>query len=236
MTDTPPAPDTMTAAPTLGRPPETPLFLRWFALLMLRLLGWRVVGEPPPVAKAVVVAAPHTSNWDGVLMVLASWSLRTRMRWMVKAEWTRHPLIGWLVRATGAMGIDRSGSFDTVQQAVQEIERSERIAVVVPPEGTRRRTDHWKTGFYWIAVGAGVPVLLAKIDFGQKTMDISAPLFHPTGDIDADMAHIWAAYANVTARHPEKVSEPRLRPASKRNPMGRGPQDGDPQPDENGVE
>lgn len=211
--------DNASSAPVIGDPPEINIVLHWLGRIGLGLLGWRVIGTPPRVAKLVVIAAPHTSNMDGLLMVLASWVVRVRMRWMVKAEWTRYPIIGALVRGTGAMGIDRSGSFNTVEQAVNEFAAHDRMTVVVPPEGTRRKTNHWKTGFYWIAVGAGAPILCAKIDYAQKTLDISGDLFHPTGDIEADMPHLWAEYEGVTARHPEKVSDFKLRPTGTRNPI-----------------
>lgn len=208
--------------PVIGDPPEINIVLHWLGRLGLWLLGWRVIGTPPRVPKLVVIAAPHTANMDGLLMVFTSWAVRVRMRWMVKAEWTRYPIIGALVRATGALGIDRSGSFNTVEQAINEFNAHQRMTIVVPPEGTRRKTNHWKTGFYWIAVGANVPLLPAKIDYAKKTLDIGSDLIYPTGDIDADMPHIWAQYEGVTACHPEKVSDPSLRPASKRNPMQRG--------------
>lgn len=203
----------------IGDPPELPVILRWIALVVMRILGWKVVGDPPPVPKAVIIAAPHTTNWDGFLVVMASWVVRVHMRWMVKVEWTRYPIIGPLVRATGAMGIDRSGSFNTVELAIKELNERDRLALLIPPEGTRRKTDHWKTGFYWIAHGAGVPLLPAKIDYHKKTLDISGELIHTTGDIDADMQVIWAAYDGVQAKHPEKESDKRLRQTARHNPV-----------------
>lgn len=205
--------------PLIGDPPEINIVLHWLGRFGLWLLGWRVIGTPPKVPRLVVTAGLHTANMDGLLMIFTSWVLRVRMRWMVKAEWTRYPIIGAIVRATGAMGIDRSGSFNTVEQAVNEFNAHDRMVIVVPPEGTRRKTDHWKTGFYWIAVGAGTPILTARIDYAKKTLDISGDMIHPTGDIEADMPLIWAKYEGVTARHPEKVSDFKLRPTAKRNPI-----------------
>lgn len=210
-------PDTTHSGPVLGDPPQVNIVLATLAKLIIRLMGWRIDGELPRVPKVVIIIAPHTANIDGIMLLLASWALRVRIHWMVKAEWTRRPVIGWLAKRTGALGIDRSAARGTVPTATAAINAAERYALIIPPEGTRRKTNHWKSGFYWIAHSAGVPILPAKVNYRDKIMDISPPLFMPTGDINADMTHIWAHYQEgAVGRFPEKTSDMRLRPSALR--------------------
>lgn len=201
--------------PVLGDKPDINIVLHWLSRFILWVMRWRVDGRVPRVPKLVVIAAPHTANLDGVLLVLTSWYLRVKVEWMVKAEWTRPIIIGWLVRAMGGIGIDRSASFNAVEVAVDKFKTRQKLALVVPPEGTRRKSDHWKTGFYWIAVGAGVPIFCGRLDYGRKVVDLTAEVIHPTGDIEADMEKIWDLYRGITAKHPEKVNTMRLRPGQK---------------------
>jgi 1-acyl-sn-glycerol-3-phosphate acyltransferase len=192
------------------RKPEVNIVLHLVARLVLWILGWKIVGKAPNVPKVVIIAAPHTANIDGFLMVMAAWYVRAKLDWMVKAELTRGPL-GWIVRAAGGVPVDRSASFDAVDQMVKQFSERDELALAISPEGTRKKRDHWKTGFYWIAHRANVPILCATVDYGKKVIDISAPFIHTTGDIEADMPRIWDHYRNVTARFPEKVNEFRLR-------------------------
>lgn len=181
------------------------------ASLALRLSGWRFEGELPRERKYVCIGYPHTSNWDGLLMVAFATSLRLGARWMIKDAWTRHPLGGAVV-ALGAIGIDRSGPHSVVAQMVEEFGRREAFVLGVPPEGTRGRTEHWRSGFYHIALGARVPVVPAYLDFARRRVGMG-PAMEMTGDVRADMDRIRAFYASLDPRayNPENVGPIRLR-------------------------
>jgi 1-acyl-sn-glycerol-3-phosphate acyltransferase len=181
------------------------------ASLAIDLSGWRFEGQPPRERKYVCIAYPHTSNWDGLLMVAFATQLGLRARWMIKDAWTRPPL-GAALRELGAVGIDRSRSNSVVAQMIAEFDRHEDFVLGVPPEGTRGRAEHWKSGFYHIALGARVPVVPAYIDFGAKRAGMGPPMVM-TGDVRADMDRIRAFYGSLDLRAyaPENVGPIRLR-------------------------
>lgn len=191
------------------RKPRIPIIFRWFGLLYFWLAGWRLKGHIPDDPAMVVIAGPHSSNWDGWNVIMTSWVTRVRLRWMVKAEYTRG-ILGLFVRLTGGLGIDRSQRHNVVSQAADMLRQADDLLLLVAPEGTRLKTDHWKTGFYWIAHEAGAPMIGARMDYGRKVIDFVGP-FYTTGDIEADIQPIWQAYAEVSALHPERVSDKALR-------------------------
>ncbi|MBK9034196.1 MAG: lysophospholipid acyltransferase family protein [Myxococcales bacterium] len=163
------------------------------ATRLLRLAGWEIEGEVPRVAKCVALGVPHTSNWDGVLMIAMAVAGDIDMSFMIKDDWLRGPL-GPLMRRLGAIGIDRTKANNVVQGMIDELRRRDRLWLVIPPEGTRGHTDYWKSGFYHIALGAGVPILPGYMDYKRKRMGIGAPI-ELTGDIGLDMDRIRAFYA-----------------------------------------
>ena len=177
----------------------------------LGLSGWRFEGELPREKKYVCIAYPHTSNWDGLLMVAFATRLGLKARWMIKDEWTRPPL-GAVLRELGAVGIDRRRAHSVVAQMIAEFERHEEFVLGVPPEGTRARAEHWKSGFYHIALGAHVPVVPAYIDFAGKRAGMGSPMVM-TGDVRADMDRIRGFYGSLHLRAyaPENVGPIRLR-------------------------
>ncbi len=182
---------------------------RWLGRAFLRLAGWEAVGAEHVVDKGVIIAAPHTSNWDGVFMLAVAWAMDLRLSWMVKDSLTRGPL-GWLVRATGGIGVDRSARHDTVEQLRRRFERSDRLLLAIAPSGTRGRRDHWRSGFYHVARAAGVPILLGFLDYARRRGGIGGAL-RPTGDLRADMDRIRAFYAPIRGKHPELESRIRLK-------------------------
>jgi 1-acyl-sn-glycerol-3-phosphate acyltransferase len=195
------------------RQPENNYFFYLLGKLFYKSLGWKVVGEVPADPKLVVTAGLHTTNWDGFFFMFGMWYLRLRMDWMIKKEVVRGPF-GWFVKKMGAMPIDRSSSSNTVDQVVEKINQRDRIMLVLSPEGTRRKTDHWKTGFYWIAHNSGAPLYFARLDYKKKTLFLDIPPMPTTGDIEADMEIIWDVFRPINARYPEKVSDMRLRSES----------------------
>jgi 1-acyl-sn-glycerol-3-phosphate acyltransferase len=179
--------------------------------LSLRAVGWRFEGPVPAEKKYVLLAVPHTSNWDGLLLLALTRSIDLSMAWMIKSDWTRGPM-GTVLRGLGAVGIDRSGSHQVVEQMIREFEVRDRFVLVIPPEGTRKRTDAWKSGFYHIARGAGVPVVPGYLDYARKRAGLGEPVWL-TGDVRRDMDVIRAFYAKVGARGlvPDQCGPIRLR-------------------------
>lgn len=184
-------------------------FLKWPARLILRLLGWRIVGQTPDVPKYVVVGAPHTANSDGYLMLLFTTAIQLRVNFLMKESWFRGPL-GPIARRLGGVAIDRSTSHNTVDQIVSAFAARDTMVLAITPEGTRRHTNHWRSGFYHIALGAGVPIALGFADYGRKEIGFG-PVIYPSDDMSADMDQIRAFYAGKTARYPEQFGPVRLR-------------------------
>ena len=137
---------------------------RAFGRLVLKVMGWKIAGELPTFDKFVLIATPHTSNWDFPLMVAASWVMGVRLRWLGKAVLFKNPW-GKIMTALGGIPVDRTQSNDMVQQMADWFEREEALIVAIPPAGTRAYRDYWKTGFYYIAQKAQVPIGLGILDF-----------------------------------------------------------------------
>ena len=184
--------------------------LRWVSMLYLRMIGWRWEGKLPDEPKYVIIVAPHTSNWDFPIGLAIAFATRFKGYWFGKDKLFRRPF-GWFVRWLGGIPIDRSKSSDVVAQVIRVFTERERMALVLTPEGTRRKVAGWKTGFYHIARGANVPIVMAFLDYLHKTGGFG-PLLKPSGDIRADMEVIRAFYTTVTARYPDKQAPVALMP------------------------
>jgi 1-acyl-sn-glycerol-3-phosphate acyltransferase len=182
--------------------------LRGLAFSFLKIFGWRLEGRLPDVDKLVVIAAPHTSNWDLPVLLSLAFALRTKASWLGKHTLFRLPF-GFLFKWMGGIPVYRSASHNMVAQSVEMFRNSERLILAIPPEGTRSKVSHWKTGFYYIALGAEIPIAMAFIDYKRKVSGVGPTLF-PTGDIEADMEIIRNFYATVTAKYPDKASLPAL--------------------------
>lgn len=158
----------------------------------MRLRGWKVVGSAPTAKKYVLIAAPHTSNYDFPLMIGAAFTLRMDVHWMGKSSLFQFPL-GTIARWFGGIAIDRSRSNNTVDATVEVFKQRDELVVVIPPEGTRAKVTKWKSGFYHIAHQAGVPIILGYIDTATKTAGFGHS-YTPTGDFEKDMVEIQAFY------------------------------------------
>ena len=184
---------------------DTPVLrtlLRLLSLLALKLLGWKTEGGVPDgCKKAVMIAAPHTSNWDLPYTLMVAFALRIPIYWMGKEQIFKPPFRG-LMMWMGGIPVDRSKANNMVAATAEALQQAESLIVVVPPEGTRSHTRYWKTGFYYIAHTAGVPILLGFLDYERKVGGIG-PLFTPTGNIDSDMAKIKQFYAPIKGRRPD---------------------------------
>ncbi len=178
--------------------------LRRIAHWILRVGGWTPVGGAPPDPKAVFIAAPHTSNWDGFWALTYKVAVDVDVCFFAKDSLFWFPL-GNILRALGGIPLDRSHAGSAVDQAVEMFEERDNFYFGLAPEGSRRKMPGWKTGFYRIAKRAGVPVYLGFIDFGNKRIGIG-PKADLTGDRDADLAVISRFYDGVEGRWPEKAS------------------------------
>ena len=171
------------------------------------LAGWRVGGEIPEDKKMVVIAAPHTTNWDLPIMLAVAFYYRVDLKWMGKDSLFKGPF-GWLMHALGGIPIDRSKSNNVVDQMVAIYQEADDLLVAIPPEGTRSKVRYWKTGFYNIAHGAGVPIAFGYLDYKNKVGGIGGKLT-TTGDYDADLEKIKAFYAPITGKYDERTDEAR---------------------------
>lgn len=178
--------------------------LRWLSKHLLRLLSWTLTGSMPAnTPKSVVIAAPHTSNWDFPYTLMVAFAMGLNIQWMGKKQLFRWPF-RHLMRWLGGIPVDRSQSTNLVAASVNTLLASpHELHLVVPPEGTRSQSRHWKTGFYYIALGAQVPIVLGYMDFAQKKSGLG-PALVPTGDIEADMAQIKAFYAPFKGKNPDQ--------------------------------
>jgi len=180
---------------TIFTTPVVNALCRWLSLCYLRLTGWKVQGSLPPEAqRSVFIAAPHTSNWDLPYTLMVAFALRLNVHWMGKVSIFRFPF-GGLMRWLGGMAVDRAKSNNLVAASAHAITQARgALQLIVPPKGTRSKTRYWKTGFYHIALTAQVPIVMAYMDYSRKVSGLG-PLFHPTGDLEADMLTIKAFYA-----------------------------------------
>jgi len=174
---------------------------RIIARAILRLFGWRVDGTFPNLPRFVIIAAPHTSNWDFPVGVLAKYAIGIRVSFLGKDSLFRPPL-GWLMRWLGGQPVDRTHPHGLVEQTAEAMRRAERFVLVIAPEGTRRRVARWKSGFYRVASTVGVPIVPGFFDYGTRTIGFGPPLW-PSGDEDADLAALRAFYRDKQGRHPE---------------------------------
>jgi len=174
-------------------------FWRWLGRSVLRLGGWRMVGPIPPVGRAVVVVAPHSSNWDGIWGMAAKLAMGVDIRVLGKAQLFWWPL-GPILRRLGAIPVDRDQPQGVVEQAVELIRSSEQIWYVIAPEGTRKPVKEWKRGFWKIAHGAQVPVLTAYFHYPERIIGFG-PAFHTTGNMEVDMAALRQWYRPWMGKH-----------------------------------
>eukprot|EP01037_Dinobryon_pediforme_P015060 gene15061-15200_t len=194
-----------TATPRRDARPEIGTLSRWTRSALLtfyRRQGWRAEGTPPADGRYVIIAAPHTSNWDFVYFLGLTQELGIDAHFMGKQSLFRWPMGGFM-RDMGGIEVDRSGSHDMVRQMIDEFARRDRFALTIAPEGTRSRVQSWRTGFYHIALGAQVPMVVGFMDYGRRTGGLG-PAIMPTGDYRADMAQVAALYRDVTPRHPDR--------------------------------
>ncbi len=183
--------------------------VKFFAAIYFALTGWKLSGKAPEAMKYVLIAAPHTSNWDFLYLKLSAAMLGIRLQWMGK-----HTLftgiLGPLVRRMGGVPVDRRNSSNVVDQMIRQFAINEQIVLTIPPEGTRSYAAYWKSGFYYIAKRANVPIVLSKLDYGCRRAEIGDTIF-PVGDISEVMGRIREYYKDACAKFPDQFGRVRLK-------------------------
>jgi len=174
--------------------------------------GWETVGTKAADEKLVLIAAPHTSNWDFPYLLIFAAHFDLKIRWMGKHSLFRPPM-GWIMRALGGIPIVRERRENIVPAMARSFEDYDELVLVVPAEGTRRRVEYWKSGFYHIARMADVPIVMSYLDYSKKTGGFGEP-FHLSGDLTKDMDAIRDFYEGRKGKYPEKFGPIRLREES----------------------
>ena len=179
------------------------------SLYILKFFGWRLQADIPPDKKFIIIGAPHTSNWDFPLAILALSAMGLKFHWVGKHTLFRFPF-GFFFKALGGVPVDRNIRQSFIQKMIGLFSNSNPFILAIAPEGTRAKTGYWKTGFYSIAIDAGIPIALGYLDYKNKTMGVGATLY-PTRDIEKDFLVIQKFYANKTGRFPDKQGPVQLR-------------------------
>ena len=175
--------------------------------LVLSVFGWRKAGQVPSARNIVIIAAPHTTNWDFIFLLAAAYSFGISVNWLGKDSLFRSPL-GSILRFLGGVPVDRSKRNNLVQSLSAQIEHGSGIALVIPPSGTRRKTEHWKSGFYRIAEAAQIPLVCGYLDYQKKEAGLGLA-FLPS-DLSQDMNRIREFYEPIVGKYPENKSRIRL--------------------------
>lgn len=181
--------------------------LKTFSAFLFTVMGWKMQGKiPAEIKKCIVVAAPHTSNYDLLLALAGFYKMKIPVRYLVKREWVDFFPLSKIFKASGALGVDRSKSNSLVDNLAAMITNStENMAVMISPEGTRKLILKWKTGLYYAALKAKVPIVLSSLDYAKKVAAIG-PIFMPTGNYQEDMQILKNYYKDITPKYPELFS------------------------------
>jgi 1-acyl-sn-glycerol-3-phosphate acyltransferase len=183
---------------------------RVISQLILKVMGWKTRTISLDFPKFILIGAHHTSNWDFIIGYLVMTAIGLNFRFVGKHTLFRWPL-GSLMRRLGGIAVNRSLSTNFVEQVVSHFQEQEQLIVAIAPEGTRRQTDYWRSGFYYIALQANVPVVLGFLDYRTKTGGLGA-MFYPSGNLEKDLELVREFYAGIHGKHPEKAGTIRFQP------------------------
>lgn len=175
----------------------------------MKLFGWTVVGRVPDSKKMIVIAAPHTTNWDFIFLLGAAYSFRLGINWLGKNT-LFPPVLGTFLKFLGGVPVDRSRNTNLVQTLAESIEQAEDFTLIIPPAGTRRKTEYWKSGFYQVALATQMPLVCGYLDYDKKIAGLGLS-FIPTGDVTSDMNRIREFYQAIIGKYPENTSTIRLK-------------------------
>jgi len=187
--------------------PKGSVFYELFRFLMvfgLKLAGWKIGGRMPNERKYIIIGAPHTSNWDFPIMLAAALYWRLPVQWLGKDALFKPAIVGVIMRKLGGVSIDRSKHNNVVGQMAERLQQEDKMVLLIPPEGTRGKTRHWKTGFYHIAHQGGVTIQLGYMDYENKEVGFRDEGFVPSGDYDGDMVEIKAFYNSIKGKYPDQ--------------------------------
>jgi 1-acyl-sn-glycerol-3-phosphate acyltransferase len=202
----------------------------WIARSLLAVTGWKPEGDRPDSRHCVLIAAPHTSNWDFAYLLIFAAYFDLEVHWMGKHKLFRPPF-GGIMKALGGIPIVRELRENVVSAMVRSLREHTELILVVPAEGTRSHRDYWRSGFYHIALDAEVPIVMSYLDYAQKRGGFG-PAFHPSGDVRKDMDRVRAFYAGKEGKHPERFGPIRLREEdSHASPPGSNPSSASGRPD-----
>ncbi|MFT5211321.1 MAG: 1-acyl-sn-glycerol-3-phosphate acyltransferase [Flavobacterium sp.] len=189
--------------------PKCNFFAYYLGKTIIKLSGWKIKGGPAQSKSMIIIAAPHTTNWDLVYLLGAAYSFRLSIHWLGKSN-LFVPLFGSFMRFLGGIPVERSKQNNMVAQLAERINNSDGLAIVVPPAGTRAYTDYWKSGFYRIALEADIPIVCGYLDFPKKEAGLGLS-FKLSGNITEDMDKIRDFYADKVGKYPEMKSKIRLK-------------------------
>lgn len=192
--------------------PQKLTFFQIIARMIMRIFGWKFVNEAPDISKYVLIGAHHTSGWDLPVSLMVGAAIGKKLNWFGKDSLFKAPW-GWFLRFLGGIPVNRRVSTKFVDQIVTAFKERDKLIVAITPEGTRRQLEYWKSGFYYIALGANVPVVLGFADYKRKLYGLG-PAIYLTGDVETDFAPIRQFYADKVPKYPEKTSEIKIRSRS----------------------
>lgn len=176
------------------------------ASIIFWIFGWKAkVNLTDDMKHSVMIAAPHTSNWDFPIALMAFWKMEVPVRYFIKDYYTKG-ILGWFFKWTGAIGVNRSKEKNHLTNfAIEQLKSNKELIILVTPEGSRKRAEKWRTGFYRIAKAANVPICLAYVDFPDKVTGIRE-VFQPSEDFETDMEYIQNAYSDYRGKFPENFN------------------------------
>ncbi len=185
---------------------------KFLARLIFFVLGWKIKGKvDPEMKKFVLIAAPHTSNWDFVLGACAWTLFNMPVRFLIKKEWFSFPM-GGLIKSLGGIAVDKEQTVRLLATMVEVMKSRDEIVIALTPEGTRKKVKHWKMGFYHLALKSGVPIVLGKYDYKAKEVVVGSA-FMPSGDVEKDFDIIREFYKNPKAKNPDGFNIEGIKPS-----------------------
>ena len=178
--------------------------IKLLSKFIFSILGWRIISKYPYPKKCVIIAAPHTSNWDFFYGRCYAYIVGIKPYYLIKSE-LFVPVIGWLLKVNGGIPVYRSSTNNFVDQAAKKFQKRDNFILGMSPEGTRKRVERWKSGFYYIALKAQVPIIFVKIDYKTKEVGVFNQL-QPSGDYKKDLLFIKEQFSSVSAKIPENYN------------------------------
>jgi len=179
-------------------------FAHYFGRFLIKVFGWRVEGGVPANKHMLIIAAPHTSNWDALFLLGAAYSFGIKVNWLVKNSFFV-PVLAQMITYFGGVPVDRSRATNMVSRLADQIRNSDGTNLVVPPAGTRSYTEYWKSGFYRIALEANIPGVCGYLDYDRKVAGLGLT-FELSGEVKADMARIREFYEPLVGKYPDQKS------------------------------